>query len=61
LATAIDETFGYEGKYVPGITIKIVGIDFLNELTSAVVINLAPTHKDAVRKKLMIDLYLLIR
>lgn len=48
----IDETPGYPGKFIPGTSIPIVGLDCLDKFESATLINLAPTHTEAVRSKI---------
>lgn len=52
LTAVIDETPGYAGKYIPGTAIPIVDLDYLHDIKSASVINLAPTHTSAVMKKI---------
>ncbi|MEN9862345.1 MAG: hypothetical protein RLZZ601_109 [Pseudomonadota bacterium] len=48
----IDETPGYPSKFIPGTSIPIVGLDYLDKFESAVLVNLAPTHTEAVRRKI---------
>lgn len=48
----IDETPGYPGTFIPGTSIPILGLDCLDKFESAVLVNLAPTHTEAVRGKI---------
>jgi hypothetical protein len=52
LVAVIDETPGYAGKFIPGTEISIVDLNYLNRIKTATVINLAPTHAQAVMKKI---------
>lgn len=47
----VDDTLGFEGKFIPGTAIEIVSSDFLKEKTIAAVINLAPTHHEIIKSK----------
>ena len=47
----IDDTSGFQGKFIPGTEIEIVSSDFLKEKTIAAVINLAPTHSEIIKSK----------
>jgi hypothetical protein len=52
LVAVIDETPGYDGKYIPGTAVPIVDLDYLDEIETATVVNLAPTHSRAVLNKI---------
>lgn len=52
LVAVIDETPGYPTKYIPGTSVPIVGLDYLDKIEAATVINLAPTHTQAVSNKI---------
>jgi 2-polyprenyl-3-methyl-5-hydroxy-6-metoxy-1,4-benzoquinol methylase len=52
LTVVIDETPGYAGKFIPGTDVSIVGLDYIDEVELATVVNLAPTHTQAVMNKI---------
>lgn len=52
ISAVIDETPGYSGMLIPGTSVPIAGLDYLDKLLAATVVNLAPTHTQAVRSKI---------
>lgn len=47
----IDDTPGFDGKFIPGTSIEIVCSDILQADDLSAVINLAPTHREAIKAK----------
>ena len=48
----IDDTPELEGKYIPGTTVKIRSPDHIDKTAIKAVINLIPTHAEAIREKI---------
>jgi len=52
ITKVVDDTQGFEGKFIPGTEIQIVSSEALKDKKLKAVINLAPTHTEVIRKKI---------
>jgi len=51
IEVVVDDTPGYENSFIPGTKIKIQPTELLKEARIKAVVNLAPTHSEAIRAK----------
>lgn len=52
LNIVIDDTPGYEDKFIPGTSVRIKPNSYLEKDELKLVINLAPTHSEAIKKRI---------